>query len=105
MFGNVPLSTDFTDTETKPNSSRTEVFNFVKSELDAVIPLLSEKKDASTYGRMNKWAALALRMKLHLNAEAWTGTASWACSKADADAIINSGVYALEATYSDNFKE
>ena len=76
MFGNVPLSTDFTDTETKPNSSRTEVFNFVKSELDAVIPLLSEKKDASTYGRMNKWAALALRMKLHLNAEAWTGTAS-----------------------------
>ncbi len=59
----------------KPNSSRTEVFNFVKSELDAVIPLLSEKRDASTYGRMNKWAALALRMKLHLNAEAWTGTA------------------------------
>ena len=105
MFGNVPLSTDFTDTETKPNSSRTEVFNFVKSELDAVIPLLSEKRDASTYGRMNKWAALALRMKLHLNAEAWTGTASWAGVKADADAIINSGVFALEANYSDNFKE
>jgi len=105
MFGNVPLSVDFTDTETKPNSSRSEVFNFVKSELDAVIPLLSEKKDASTYGRINKWAALTLRMKLHLNAEEWTGTASWAGAKADADAVINSGLYSLEAVYSDNFKE
>ena len=105
MFGNVPLSVDFTDTETKPNSSRVEVFNFVKSELDAVIPLLSEKKDASTYGRINKWAALTLRMKLHLNAEEWTGTASWAGAKADADAVINSGLYELEPVYSDNFKE
>ena len=68
MFGNVPLSTDFTDTETKPNSTRSEVYNFVKSELDAVIPLLSEKKDATTYGRINKWAALAIRIQLLLNA-------------------------------------
>ena len=54
---------------------------------------------------MNKWAALALRMKLHLNAKAWTGTASWDGAIADADAIMNSGLYALEANYSDNFKE
>ena len=105
MFGNVPLSTDFTDTETKPNSTRSEVYNFVKSELDAVIPLLSDKKDATTYGRINKWAALAIRMQLQLNAEVYTGTAQWAAAKADADAIINSGLYSLEAVYSDNFKD
>ena len=104
MFGNVPLSTDFTETEAKANSSRTEVYNFIKSELDAVIPLLTDKKDGTTYGRMNKWAALALRMKLQLNASTWTGSAAWAGAKADADAIINSGLYSLEATYSDNFK-
>ena len=30
MYGNVPLSTDFTETEAKSNSSRTEVYNFIK---------------------------------------------------------------------------
>ncbi|MEQ8581011.1 MAG: RagB/SusD family nutrient uptake outer membrane protein [Marinoscillum sp.] len=103
-FGNVPLVTDFTDTETAGNSTRQQVFNFVESELNEIIPLLSEAKDASTYGRINKWGALAIRAKLYLNAEVYTGTARWADAEADADAIINSGLYSLESNYASNFQ-
>lgn len=102
-FGNVPLVTDFEDTETKANATRQQVFEFVESELNEIIPLLSEAKDGSTYGRMNKWAALAIQAKLYLNAEVYTGTARWADAEAAADEIINSGLYALEGNYATNF--
>lgn len=102
-YGNVPLVTDFTDTETKANSSRQEVFDFVESELNEIIPLLTEAKDASTYGRINKWGALAMQTKLYLNAEIYTGTARWADAEAAADEIINSGLYSLEGNYAANF--
>jgi starch-binding outer membrane protein, SusD/RagB family len=101
-FGNVPLVTEF-PSEPVANSSRQDVYNFVESELNDVIPLLPTVKDASTYGRMTKWAALATRCKLYLNAEVYTGVAKWAQAEADAAEIINNGGYSLEDVYSDNF--
>ena len=65
--------------------------------------MLSEAKDGSTYGRINKWAALAMQAKLYLNAETYTGTARWAEAAASADEVINSGLYSLEGNYSSNF--
>ena len=103
MFGNVPMSTDFTDTEPKGNTPRATVYSWIISELDAVINLLPTVKDGSTYGRMNKWAALALRHKMKLNAGVYTGSADWAGAKSDADAIIASGLYSLELNYASNF--
>ena len=103
MFGNVPMSTDFTDTEPKGNTPRATVYSWIISELDAVINLLPTVKDGSTYGRMNKWAALALRHKMKLNAGVYTGSADWAGAKSDADAIIASGLYSLEGNYASNF--
>lgn len=102
-FGSVPLVVDFSDTEVKGNSTRQQVYDFVKSELDAVIPLLTPAKDASTYGRINRYAAMMIRMKLLLNAEVYTGTAQWAAAEVDADSIINSGLYSLESNYASNF--
>lgn len=102
-FGNVPLVTDFTATEAPANSSRKDVFNFVLSELNAVIPLLPTTVDVSTYGRMTRWAALAIRCKLNLNAIVYTGEARWAQAEADAQEIIDNGPFSLEAVYSDNF--
>jgi hypothetical protein len=102
MFGNVPLSIDFEVTEALANSTRQQVYSFVESELNAVIPVLPTVRDASTYGRMTKWAALAIRHKLYLNAGVYTGTAQWAAAKADAEAIGAAG-YTLEAKYQDNF--
>lgn len=103
-FGRGPLVKDFKDTEVKGASTRAELYNFVESELNAIIPLLPTAKDASTYGRMTKWAALAIRAKLYLNAGVYTGTPQWQKAADDAKAIIDGGKFNLEATYADNFK-
>jgi starch-binding outer membrane protein, SusD/RagB family len=102
-FGRGPLTTDFTDTEVKAASTRQELYNFIESELNAIIDVLPTAKDATTYGRMTKWAALSVRAKLYLNAGVYTGTPQWAKAAADAKAIIDGGKFNLEATYKDNF--
>jgi starch-binding outer membrane protein, SusD/RagB family len=102
-FGNVPLVTDFTKTEPVGNSTRAQVYAFIESELKAVINDLPTAKDASTYGRITQWAAHAILCKLYLNAQVYTGTAKWTEAAAEAQAIIASGKYNLEAVYKDNF--
>ena len=100
--GNVPIVTDFKDTNLPKQSSRKEVYDFVVKELTDAIPFLSENA-STTYGQMNKWAANALLAKIYLNAEVYTGTAEWAKAIATADIVINSGKYVLDANYSDIF--
>ena len=102
-FGNVPLVTNFGVTEAPATSTRQQVYDFVLSELNAVIDLLPTAKDASTYGRMTKWAALAIRAKLYLNAGVYTGTPQWQKAADDAKAIIDGGKYNLESSYAANF--
>jgi len=70
-FGNVPLVVDFTATEAPANSTRAQVYEFILKELTDVIPLLPTAKNAATYGRMTKWAALAIRCKLYLNSQVY----------------------------------
>jgi len=109
-FGNVPLSIDFTD-ETPPannsdfNAGMLEVYNFIESELNEIIPLLDDASDLSTYGRMNQAAAYALRSKLYLNAERFTGIAQWEAAAADAAKVMSGdvGSFSLMPLYSDNF--
>ncbi|MDV3307476.1 MAG: RagB/SusD family nutrient uptake outer membrane protein [Cyclobacteriaceae bacterium] len=103
-FGNVPIVTDFTDASAPANSERIQVYNFVESELNEIIDLLPTAKDASTYGRMTKWAALAIRCKLYLNAEVFTGTPQWEKAAADARNIIDNGPFNLELNYASNFE-
>lgn len=103
-FGNVPIVTDFTDTEPPATSSRQDVYNFVESELNDIIDLLPTSKDASTYGRMTKWAALAIRCKLYLNSEVYIGDAKWDLAAADARNIIDNGPFILELDYTSNFE-
>jgi hypothetical protein len=102
-FGRGPLVSDFKDIEIKGASTRLELYNFVVSELTAVIPLLPVTKDAATYGRMTKWTALTVRAKVYLNAGVYTGTTKYAEAAADAKAIIDGGLYNLESVYADNF--
>ncbi len=106
-FGNVPLSIDFTD-ETPPannsdfNAGRLAVYNFIESELNEIIPLLTTTVGGAAYGRINQATALALRTKLYLNAETYTGTPQWDKVITDADAVMAFG-YSLSPTYRDNF--
>jgi hypothetical protein len=102
-FGNVPLVTDFTDTTPPSSTTRVAIYNFIETELNAVMSVLPTAKDQSTYGRMTRWAAQAVLVKLYLNAEVYTGTAQWQKAADAAADIIDNGPFSLEAVYSANF--
>lgn len=101
---NVPIVTDFKDTEVPKQSNRKELYDFVVSELEANIPLLNEKNDPTTYGRFNKWAAKSVLANVYLNAEIYVGTPQFDKVISLTDDIINSGLYSLEPNYRDVFK-
>ena len=105
FFGNVPIVTKF-DVPAgflPEQSTRTEVYQFIISELTTNIPLLSASNDATTYGRFNQGAGYALLAKMYLNAGVYTGTPDWAnCIKA-CDQVINSGLYNLETVQASVF--
>lgn len=97
-FGNVPISTDFTDTELPANSSRQEVFNFIENELKEVTPLLPE---GAQYGRFTQNVANTLLARLYLNAEVFTGTPRW---QDVLDACAKVSGYSLTPDYFASFK-
>lgn len=102
-YGNVPLSTDFTETNPPPTASRQEVFDFVESELLTAINEVTDAVDQATYGRVNKNVVHTALARLYLNAEVYTGTPRWADAAAQANQVINSGNYSLESDYFANF--
>ncbi len=103
-FGNVPVVTSFADADpAPPTNSRSEVYAFVESELQAALPNVTSNVDGSTYGRVNQMVVQAALAKLYLNAEVYSGTPQWSKAAAACDAIINSGNYNLENDYFANF--
>lgn len=104
-FGNIPIvdSFDVPEGYSPSNSSRQEVFNFVKNDLENSLTVLSKKTDMTTYGRMHYYAAQAILAKLFLNAEVYTGQAMNDQCIAACDAIINSGEYSLSSDFFSNF--
>ncbi|MEM6320197.1 MAG: RagB/SusD family nutrient uptake outer membrane protein [Bacteroidota bacterium] len=103
LYGNVPISTDFTDTTPPSTSSRVDVYNFVESELTANLSSVSPNVDGSTYGRVNQMVVQAALANLYLNAEVYKGSPEWDKAAAATQAIISSGNYSLEADYFANF--
>ncbi len=83
-YGNVPFYTENSITVDQiPQASRTDVYNFIVTELTDNVDLLSPEKGGNYYGRFNKWAGYALLAKVYLNAEVYTGTPQWqACLEA-----------------------
>ncbi|HMC00375.1 MAG TPA: RagB/SusD family nutrient uptake outer membrane protein [Flavobacteriaceae bacterium] len=107
LFGNVPI---FTLPKVDPlnlpeQNTRTEVFDFVTSELIAATADLPTKAEAGSgyYGRFTKEAAQALLATVYINAEVYTGTEQNAKAIEYADLVINSGAYSLLPDYFDNF--
>lgn len=109
-FGNVPIVDRF-DVEpgflpsNNPDfdAGRKEVFDFIENDIVENISKLNPEVSDATYGRFNKWAAMALGVKLFMNSEVWTGTARWDDAIEYADEIINSGFFELETDYFSNF--
>ncbi|MBN8652723.1 MAG: RagB/SusD family nutrient uptake outer membrane protein [Cytophagales bacterium] len=104
VFGNVKITTQpLVDV---PQSPRIDVYNFVVSELLAVIPDLPSDKEV--YGRVNRYGAYALLSRLYLNAKVYKGLANHDPADLDAaiaaaDQVINSGLYTLDQEYKDVF--
>lgn len=100
LYGNIPLVTDFKDTDLPQQTTRKDVFDFIVSEVTENIDLLSETTRGYYYGRFNKWAAHVFLAKMYLNAEIWSGTAQWRKCIDECDKVIqfaeSSGEYALE---------
>lgn len=88
LYANVPLSTSVT-TDLPTQSPRSELFNFVESELLEVQDLLKES-GSNEYGRVDQVAAWGLLSRLYLNAETWIGTAKYSESVNFSNQVINS---------------
>ncbi len=88
LYANVPLVTKVT-TDLPKQASRTELFNFVESELLEIQDLLAES-GSNEYGRVDKVAAWALLSKLYLNAETWIAENKYTESVTYSNLVINS---------------
>ncbi|OYX24478.1 MAG: RagB/SusD family nutrient uptake outer membrane protein [Flavobacteriales bacterium 32-35-8] len=108
LFGNVPI---FTLPKVDPlnlpkQNTRSEVFDFVTTELKAAIEDLPTKKEAGSkyYGRFTKEAAQALLATIYLNAQVYTGKEYNTEAINYANLVIDSQSYRLLDNYFDNFK-
>lgn len=99
-FGNVTFSTQV-QTTLPPQYSRSQMFEFVESELLEIESLLSDAKPKKStdegYGRVDKAADWLLLARLYLNAEVYTGTAQWAKAAEYAKKVMDSS-YQLNTT-------
>ncbi|GAB2786287.1 RagB/SusD family nutrient uptake outer membrane protein [Rhabdobacter roseus] len=83
--------------------SRSEVFNWIESELKAVYPQLSDQAGGVYYGRFNKYVVDMILAKMYLNAQVYTGTARWNDAATHCSTIIESGRYTLASNFFSNF--
>ena len=79
-------------------ATKADLFNYIKSELEAIEPLLPAPK-TNEYGRADRAAAWALLARLYLNAEVYTGTPKYADAVNYSSKVITQGGYTLLADY------
>lgn len=108
LWGSVPLVTVARQNprELPTNSSRTDVFDFVVTELKEAapdLPSVTAVNRATYYGRVTRETAYSILALVYLNAEVYTGTAHWSECIAMCDSVINSKGYSLAAHFVDNF--
>lgn len=103
LFGRVKIVTE--PGSDAPQVERTEVFDFVESELLAALGIseVTASMDLSASAlnteianyRINQYAALGILAKLYLNAEVYTGTPRWQEADWAASYIIDNSPYVL----------
>jgi len=104
LFGNIPLVTenDALGATPPPQATRQQLYDYVVSELNAIIADLPPDHDPDSYARATPAAAHMLLAKLYLNAQVYTGTANWTGALTEASAVIAAG-YTLNPVFGDNF--
>lgn len=103
LFGQFPFTTeeDGVGKFFPEIGTRTEIFNYIESELKAIENTLGEPK--FSYPQADQAAAWMLLARLYLNAEVYTGTPRWADCKTYCDKVISSNKYSLATNYRQNF--
>jgi len=102
-WGNVPFSTDASETDYPEQKDRKYVFDFVEREILDNIQYLEEVPSAANYGHVTQGMAYTLLAKMYLNAEVWTGEAMWDKAEQACLEVMNKGHYVIENDYSSNF--
>ncbi len=99
LFGTGPFATetDILGSFLPKQATRTELFNYVASELKAIDPDLADAR-TNEYGRADKAAAWALLARNYLNAEVFTGTAHYDSALIYSKKVIDAG-YSLVDDY------
>ncbi|WP_308993293.1 RagB/SusD family nutrient uptake outer membrane protein [Mariniflexile litorale] len=104
-FRRVPIVTQF-DVEAgfiPEQSTSQQVYDFIIKELTDAIPLLTEERNQSTYGRVTKWAAKMTLAKMYLNSEVYIGTPRWDDALSEVQDVIDSDKFSLTPNFSDVF--
>lgn len=103
FFGNIPFVTedDIIGNFFPEQKSRTEIFNFIESELLAVESTLIGARQ-NVAGRADKAAAWMLLAKLYLNAEVYTGSARYNDAMTYTMKVISGG-YSIHENSSSSF--
>ncbi len=101
LYGNVPFVDETTFGALPKQKTRTEIFNYVESELKSAENELKAPK-SNLYGRADKAAAWSLLARLYLNAQVYTGTARNADVITYANKVIGAG-YTLNSSYENLF--
>ncbi|MDB5137016.1 MAG: RagB/SusD family nutrient uptake outer membrane protein [Mucilaginibacter sp.] len=102
LFGSVPLVTEADNVAVffPAQKSRTDIYNYIESELKAVDGDLGAPR--FSYGHADKAAAYTLLAKLYLNAKVYTGTDHSTDAITYANKVITSG-YTLEQHFKNLF--
>lgn len=80
-----------------PQASRSEVFNYIETELKAIEPNMPAPR-SNEYGRADRAAVWALLARLYLNAQVYTGTARFPDAITYSKKVIDAG-YSLISNY------
>ena len=100
LFGNVPFVTeeDRVGAFQPERITRTDLFNYVESELIDLSNVLSAAGTVD-YGRATREAAKTLLAKVYLNAEVYSGTNRYDDCRNYCEQVINSGAFQLDMDY------
>lgn len=102
-WGNIPLVTDYSNTELPTNTPRADVYKFILSELNDIKDVVRSDVSSASYGKFTRGAAYMLLAKMYLNAEAWgVDSPKWAEAEAALNEVIKLG-YVIEPDWKANF--
>lgn len=103
LFGKAPFVTENDPLNFRgPEYNRQQLFSFIESELNAVMPALKAPR-TNEYGRLDQAVARMILAKIYLNAEVYIGTPKYTECAAQCVSIAGSG-YVLNPNYLNNFK-